>query len=120
MPRTVSALAVAGALLALSAANAHAGDAKGDRPAGACYLDGMAFSAGTVARVGTMPKICGSDDTWQQTDQQTAGCIYASKFYGTGTRLPLEPEKKTVLECLSDGTWSPVPETPVKDDGSAQ
>lgn len=80
--------------------------------AGKCYIDGMAFSAGAVARVGTKPARCSPQGIWQQTEAQTAGCIHASAFYATGTRMPFGDPAKQMLECLSDGTWSPVPREP--------
>jgi len=76
---------------------------------GPCHLYGMAFSPGSVARVGTMPKICAPDSSWQDTSQQTAGCIYDSKIYATGALKALGDAADTKLECLADGTWSPVP-----------
>lgn len=78
-----------------------------------CFLFGMAFSEGVVVRGGTDTMVCQADSTWAKTMAQAAGCIYESKVYSTGALKALGDARNTVLECLSDGTWSPVP-TPKK------
>ena len=80
---------------------------------GRCFLFGMAFSEGVVVRGGTDTMVCKADSTWAKTMEQAAGCIYESKIYSTGALKAVVDVKNTTLECLSDGTWSPVP-TPKK------
>jgi hypothetical protein len=99
-----AALAVA-LMLAPPAARAAEADVVGQR----CFLFGMGFSEGAVARVGTATKVCRADSTWGKTMEQAAGCIYESKIYSTGALKAVGDAKDTKLECLSDGTWSPVP-----------
>lgn len=78
-----------------------------------CFLFGMAFSEGVVVRGGTDTMVCKADSTWAKTMDQAAGCIYESEIYSTGALKAVGDAKETTLECLSDGTWSPVP-TPKK------
>lgn len=110
MNRGIAGLAagVAFVLAALPAFAAAPAPAAPDSSPRRCFLLGMAFSQGSVMRVGNTPKVCKSDGTWGASDDQAAGCVYESKLYSTGALRPL-PNGGQPLECLSDGTWSPVP-----------
>ena len=101
--------AMAIAFCVLLAGSAYAEPAGPKAGQARCFLFGMGFSEGAVARAGTETMACQADSSWGKTLSQAAGCIYESKVYSTGALTAVGDAKDTKLECLSDGTWSPVP-----------